>query len=196
MSVERSRNDVPNGSSSNRMILDDAGFESLFKTHFTILCAYCQAKYSFDLDSAKESVHTGFIKLWENRNSISNEASIKAYLYKIVNNTCLDLIKHNKVKQRHENYVMQNAENATIYDLGVVDVKSLKETIDKAVSELPHQMRRIFVLSRYEGLKYAQIASLLNVSVKTVETQMSRSLLKLRQKLAKYIVICCLLTIF
>ena len=117
MPVEFPGNDVPNGSSSDRIQLDEAALESLFKTHFTILCAYCQAKYSFDLDSAKESVHTSFIKLWENRHSISNEASVKAYLYKIVNNTCLDRIKHNKVKQRHENYVMQNAEFATISDL-------------------------------------------------------------------------------
>lgn len=188
MPVEFPGNNVPNGSSSNRIQLDDAAFESLFKSHFTILCAYCQAKYSFDLDSAKESVHTSFIKLWESRQSISNEESIKAYLYKIVNNTCLDLIKHNKVKQRHENYVMQNVD-AIIHNLGTSDVKLLNQTIDKAVSELPHQMRRIFVLSRYEGLKYSQIASLLNVSVKTVETQMSRSLLKLRKKLARYLVI-------
>ena len=193
MPVEPSWNDVPDDSSFYRFQYDDTAFESLFKTHFAILCAYCQSKYGFDLDSAKEAVHTGFIKLWENRHSISGSTSVKAYLYKIVSNTCLDLIKHKKVKQLHEKYVMQHAEHTTFYDLDLTEAKMLKDAIDKDDSELPHQMRKVFELSRYEGLKYAQIASLLNLSIKTVETQMSRALLKLRQKLAKYGPLACLL---
>lgn len=59
--------------------------------------------------------------------------------------------------------------------------------IDKAVAELPEQMRRIFELSRYEGLKYNDIANHLNICVKTVETQMSRALVRLRQKLSNYL---------
>lgn len=193
MPVEPSWNDVPDDSSFYRIQHEDAAFESLFKSHFVILCSYCQAKYGFDLDSAKEAVHTGFIKLWENRKSISEGASVKAYLYKIVSNISLDLIKHKKVKQLHEKYVMQHAEHTTFYDLQLAEAKMLKEAIDKAVSELPHQMRKVFELSRYEGLKYAQIASLLNLSIKTVETQMSRALLKLRQRLAKFGPLSCLL---
>ena len=185
MPVEPSWNDEPDDFSFYRLQYDDAAFESLFKTHFVILCSYCQAKYSFDLDSAKEAVHAGFIKLWENRTSISEGSSAKAYLYKIISNTCLDLIKHKKVKQLHEKYVLQH-EQTTYEDLNLADAKMLKVAIDKAVAELPHQMRKVFELSRYEGFKYAQIASLLNISVKTVETQMSRALLKLRQRLAKY----------
>lgn len=197
MPVEPLQDDVQDEPSFNRNRFDDAAFEMLFKSHFAILCSYCQSKYSFDLDSAKEAVHSGFIKLWENRNSISQEASVKAYLYKIVNNTCLDLIKHKKVKQLHEKYVMQHSpQQATFYNLDTAEVKMLKEAIDKAISELPHQMRRIFELSRYEGFKYAQIASLLNLSVKTVETQMCRALLKLRQKLSQYLLLASLLIIF
>ena len=194
MPVEPSWNDVPDDSLFYRIQYDDAAFESLFKSHFVILCSYCQAKYGFDLDSAKDAVHTGFIKLWENRKSISGGASVKAYLYKIVSNTCLDLIKHKKVKQLHEKYVMQHTQT-TYHDLDLAEAKMLKVAIDKAVSELPHQMRKVFVLSRYEGLKYSQIASLLNLSIKTVETQMSRALSKLRQSLAKYGPLSCLLVI-
>ena len=192
MPVEPSWNDVPDDASIYRIQYDDAAFESLFKSHFVILCSYCQARYGFDLDSAKEAVHSGFIKLWENRNSISDGPSVKAYLYKIVRNICLDLIKHKKVKQLHEKYVLQH-EQTTYHDLDLAEAKMLKGAIDKAVSELPHQMRKVFELSRYEGFKYAQIASLLNISIKTVETQMSRALLKLRQSLARYGPLPCLL---
>ncbi|MGZ5135750.1 MAG: RNA polymerase sigma-70 factor [Flavitalea sp.] len=194
MPVESSWNDGPDDSSIYRIQYDDDAFEFLFKSHFVILCSYCQAKYGFNLDSAKEAVHSSFIKLWENRNSISDSASVKAYLYKIVSNTCLDLIKHKKVIQLHEKYVMQHAQT-TYQDLDLAEAKMLKVAIDKAVAELPHQMRKVFELSRYEGFKYAQIANLLNISIKTVETQMSRALSKLRQSLAKYGPLCCLIII-
>jgi RNA polymerase sigma-70 factor (ECF subfamily) len=171
----------------NDIRYDPTAFEMLFKKYFTVLCAHCQYKYCFDLDLAKEAVHTGFVKLWETRQTISTDLSVQAYLYKIVNNTCLDIIRHQNVKRKHEKYVLQHStESATDNDFDVRDIKILKEAIDKAVSELPDKMRMVFELSRYEGLKYAQIASRLNLSVKTVETQISRALLKLRQKLKSY----------
>lgn len=177
----------PDDLSLSQLQNDDAAFEIFFRNHFTILCAYCQFKYSFDLDSAKEAVHTGFIKLWENRQSIAPGSSVKAYLYKIVSNTCLDLIKHRKVKQQHEKYVIHHSsQQNTLHYPDFTDLKSLKEIIDQTVSEMPPQMRRVFELSRYEGLKYAQIANLLNLSVNTVETQIHRALLKLKKKLSMY----------
>ena len=67
------------------------------------------------------------------------------------------------------------------------EYNELRFYIDKAVSELPEQMRTIFEMSRYDGLKYAQISARLSISVKTVETQMSRALVKLRNKLSNYL---------
>ena len=165
----------------------EAAFQSLFKSHFTLLCAYCQYKYRFDLDTAKEAVHTGFIKLWESRRSISAGSSVEAYLFKIVKNTCLDFKKHDKVVYQHEQYMLKHgAIQTSINDADFTDLRMLKQTIDKTVLEMPHQMRKVFEMSRYEGLKYAQIASLLNISVKTVEVHMSRALLKLRKSLIDY----------
>jgi RNA polymerase sigma-70 factor, ECF subfamily len=168
--------------------LDEAAFEVFFKQNFTPLSAYCQYKFGFDLDQAKEVVHTGFIKLWENRETISPNLSPKSYLYKIITNNSLDILKHEKVKQKHEKYVLQNSSEAGPGDaFESAGFKQMSTDVDKAVAELPEQMRRIFELSRYEGLKYAEIASLLNISIKTVETQMSRALGKLRQRLAGYL---------
>jgi RNA polymerase sigma-70 factor (ECF subfamily) len=76
-----------------------------------------------------------------------------------------------------------------------IDFKQLNADIDKAISELPEQMRRIFKLSRFEGLKYTEIATELNMSVKTVETQMGRALAKLREKLSVYLVLYFILMI-
>lgn len=165
----------------------EAAFQSLFKSHFTLLCAYCQYKYQFDLDTAKEAVHTAFIKLWENRRNIAAGSSVEAYLYKILKNTCLDFKRHNKVIYQHQQYMLKHGTVQTyINDADFPDLRMLKQTIDKTVSEMPQQMRKVFELSRYEGLKYAQIACLLNISVKTVEVHMGRALLKLRKKLIDY----------
>lgn len=167
---------------------DSLSFEIFFKENFSALCAYCQYKFGFDLDQAKEVVHIAFIKLWETRDTISPDLSVKSYLYKIIINVSYDLFRHDKVKQKHEKHVLQNfALNYNKNEFDKVEFNELRNNIDKAVSELPYQMRQIFQMSRYEGLKYAEISSKLSISVKTVETQMSRALVKLRHKLADYL---------
>lgn len=167
---------------------DDAAFENFFRNNFSSICSYYQIKFGFDMDETKEVVHTGFIRLWENRQNLSADVPIKAYLYKVILNICVDILRHQKVKQKHEKYVLRNnIENCLKNNFHDSDIKYLAADIDKAVSELPEQMKKIFELSRYNGLKYAEISSYLNISVKTVETQMSRALVKLRQKLFRYL---------
>jgi len=187
------------GASFDDQLLDDASFEEFFKKHFLSLCAYCQFKFGLDLQMAKEVVHTGFIKLWDARQNLTAGISPKAYLYKIITNNVLDLLKHQKVRQQYVQFVLQSAPEGSAADgFDQVDVKQLQARIDAAIAELPEQMRRIFEMSRFEGLKYAQIAEHLNISVKTVETQVSRALVKLREKLSAYlscIVIILILTI-
>jgi RNA polymerase sigma-70 factor, ECF subfamily len=167
---------------------DDAAFELFFKQHFAALCHWCQHKYGFDTDISKEIVHTAFIKLWKNRSDLSAEMPVKAFLHKVISNTSLDILRHAKVRERFERYVQQRHEgDGSTTPQEHYDAKKLQTDIDNAIAELPQQMRTIFELSRYEGLKYAEIARQLNVSVNTVETQMSRALKKLRLKLAGYL---------
>src|SRR4051794_7358377 len=188
MSVNSKENNQV-GPSSNDLRFNDAVFEAFFKEHFVPLCSYCQYKVGFDLDLAKEIVHTSFIKLWEVRQTLAENVSPKAYLYTIIINSSLDVLKHEKVKQQHIQFVQKTTtEESSPNSFESIDLKELRTDIDAAISQLPEQMRRIFELSRFEGLKYAEIAAQLNVSVKTVETQMSRALAKLREKLSGYLI--------
>ena len=167
----------------------DAGFEVFFKKFYPGLCIYCKLRFGVDIYQAEDIVNTAFIKLWQARQTIGPEVSAKSYLYKIINNTSLNFLKHQKVVDAHEKYLLSmisDTDTQTSFDS--LDLKQLRELIDISISELPEQMRKIFELSRFEGLKYAEIASELDISVKTVETQMSRALSKLREKLSGYLI--------
>jgi RNA polymerase sigma-70 factor (ECF subfamily) len=167
---------------------DGAAFEQFFKLHFAALCTWCQRRYAFDTDITKEVVHTAFIKLWKARSTLPPDMQVKAFLHKVIINTSLDILRHAKVRERFEQYVRQrNEATGSGIPQENYDAKKLRADIDTAISELPEQMRTIFELSRFEGLKYAEIARQLNVSVNTVETQMGRALKKLRVKLAAYL---------
>jgi len=129
------------------------------------------------------------MKLWEVRQNLTAGVSAKSYLYKIIDNLSLNLLKHQKVIQLHLHFLMATSsegKSQTTFDS--IELKELRETIHASISELHEQMRRIFELSRFEGLKYVAIADQLNISVKTVETQMSRALAKLRERLCGYLI--------
>jgi RNA polymerase sigma-70 factor (ECF subfamily) len=178
----------PEGASSDGGPFDDASFEVFFKKNFLPLCAYCQFKFGLDLDMAKEVVHSGFIKLWDARENLVAGGSPKSYLYKIITNNILDNFKHQKIRQQYVQFILQSMpEETSANSFDNIDVKQLQADIDAAIAELPEQMRRIFELSRFEGLKYGEIAAQLNISVKTVETQIGRALARLREKLGAYL---------
>jgi RNA polymerase sigma-70 factor, ECF subfamily len=155
-------------------------FEELFRNNFKPLCYYCQHKFGLDFESSKDIVHNGFTKLWESRHALQGHDTLKAYIYKIIANSCLNNLSHNTVKRRHEKYILEHS----VFHLAEnPDVNLLLTDLDKTIAELPEQMRTIFQYSRQSGLKYQEIACLMNISQKTVETQMSRALAKLRKKL-------------
>lgn len=184
------------GISFNDLKTDDAAFEAFFRKQYAPLCAYCQYKFGFDLDLTTEIVHTAFVKLWEGRQNLSGELSPITWLQRTITNSSLDILRHEKVKQQHARFVQQTtAEGNVPHSADSIDYKQLHADIDTAIAEMPEQMQRIFILSRFEGLKYAEIAAQLNISVKTVETQMSRALAKLRKKLAGYLTVLFILLI-
>ena len=155
-------------------------FEDLFRDNFKALCYYCQHKFGLDFESSKDIVHSGFVKIWESRNSTHCHNTLKAFIYKVVTNSCLNTLSHDSVKRKHEKYILQHS----VFHLTEnPDVNLLLKELDNAISELPEQMRTIFQYSRERGLKYQEIACLMNISQKTVETQMSRALARLRSRL-------------
>lgn len=183
------------GASPDNLLFDKTAFKELFKKHYPPLCIYCKIKYGFDIYLAEDVVNSSFIKLWETRQSLATNTSPKSYLYKIVDNRSLNILRHEKVKKQHAAYILKTAsEDISETSFDSIDLKQLSSAIDAAISGLPEQMRIIFELRKFEGLKYAEIASQLNISVKTVDTQMSRAMSKLREKLSGFLI--CLIVFF
>lgn len=172
--------------------LEEKDFEKLFRENFHLLCGYCIVKFKFDDQLAREMVHAGFIKFWETRHAQSTHASAKAYLYTIVINNCVDYFRYRKVRADYERYVKEETQEPPVTD-NAFEAEQLRKRIERTVAALPEQMRKVFQLSRYEGLKYRQIAQLLGISVKTVETQMSRALGKLKEQLGDLLTVLLLL---
>ncbi|MBB5619220.1 RNA polymerase sigma-70 factor (ECF subfamily) [Pedobacter cryoconitis] len=169
------------------IIYDDAVFEHLFKTHYKALHVYVNTMIR-DEEMAEEIVQNRFMKFWEKRDLLNIQTSVKAYLYKCVHNDTLNFLKHEKVKIRHQNFTIhatQESEPASHR----VELNELASKVHTAMEDLPEQCRLIFHMSRFEELKYREIADQLGLSVKTVETQMGKALRILRLKLVDFLVL-------
>lgn len=163
-----------------------AEYEIIFRQYYQSLCFYANT-WLKDMDAAEEVVQNTFVKLWEKRESLKPEVSLKAYLYKAVYNASLNEIKHQKVKDKYIN--MQNQEEPTDHIRQEQSLKDLERRIKESLERLPEQCRLVFQLSRFENLKYREIAEVLNISVKTVENHMGKALRLMRQNLADYLVV-------
>lgn len=169
-------------------------FEILFREHFTGLC-YFARKYTGDLDSAKEIVHNVFFRIWENRSDFEWEKPAKSYLFTSVYNRSLNYIRDNRKLIRQENFQdFHWIADESAYSENL-ETAELENRIRQTLQRLPEKCRQIFELSRFEQKKYTEIALQLDISVKTVETQMSKALHMLRQELKDYLTVLVLMLI-
>ncbi|HEX2936394.1 MAG TPA: RNA polymerase sigma-70 factor [Bacteroidales bacterium] len=161
-------------------------FEQVFRDYYERLCNYANTMVN-DMDEAEEIVQSTFLALWEKRSGIDIHTSVKSYLYQAVHNTCLNRIKHNRVKQTHSEYYRYTADVAMGSGSDLLIGKELEGQINDAIDSLPSQCQTVFRLSRFENLTYAEISEQLNISVKTVENHMGKALRILREKLKDYL---------
>ncbi|GAB7087373.1 RNA polymerase sigma-70 factor [Marinifilum fragile] len=161
-------------------------FESLFNDHYSRLCAYA---YNFlkEQEASEEIVQEAFFKLWIKRKDIVIESSMESYLYRAVRNASLNLIKHINIREKYKEYNQEEIEYDEQIDRDPLNASELELKIRASIDLLPEQRKKIFILSRYEQLKYREIAEHLGISVKTVENQMGKALKFLREELADYL---------
>jgi RNA polymerase sigma-70 factor (ECF subfamily) len=166
---------------------DETAFELVFKSHFKRLHAYAFTILR-DETEAEDIVQQVFYKLWERQENLSVTGSVSAYLYRAVHNESLNYLKHQKVKTNHKLHVAYSMKNQAEHPAKKVLANELEKNIHAALGELPEQCRTIFQMSRFDELKYREIADKLGISVKTVENQMGKALRLLRLKLVDFLI--------
>lgn len=173
---------------------DEAAFEQVFKSNFKNLHAYACTIVQEEV-AAEEIVQNVFLKLWERAEWLNIQSTVIAYLYRAVHNESCNHLKHQKVKNTYTQYA-QHSMNPATNDSAArkVLVSELEQKIRSTLNELPEQCRTIFQLSRFEELKYQEIADKLSLSIKTVEAQMGKALRIMRVKLVDYLPFAILFT--
>lgn len=165
---------------------DEKAFEQLFKIQYPILCGYAR-KYLDDIDQAEEIVQEMFFNFWQKKEKMEINISLEAYLFRSVRNACLNYLKHLKIREQYKlaNNLEIRKKELEIHD-NVVALE-LQDKIENIIDQLPPERKKIFKMSRYDELKYKEIGEKLNISVKTVEAQMSKALKYLRVHLSDYL---------
>jgi RNA polymerase sigma-70 factor, ECF subfamily len=169
---------------------DIATFEKVFREYYEYLC-FQAYKILRDRDEAEEIVQDTFVKIWNKRHDIQINLSLKGYLAQTIRNGCYNQIKYNQVRREYASMAQKEMAIAEHGELLVPD--ELAEKINRAIDNLPAERKKIFLMSRHDGLKYQEIADALGISVKTVESQMGKALKYLREDLKEYLVIAFLL---
>jgi RNA polymerase sigma-70 factor (ECF subfamily) len=174
---------------------DEQAYELLFRKFYIRLCRFAN-KFLNDPEEAKEVVQEVFTKIWEGRKEIDPDVSLNAYLFKITQNISINKLRRKKVESKYiEIYKLVYIDHMEITPHDSLLANELNNSISAAMCKIPAKCKRIFELSRGEGLKYKEIAIALNISVKTVETQMSKALNILRLELKDYIKILIILPV-
>jgi RNA polymerase sigma-70 factor (ECF subfamily) len=168
--------------------LDKSSFEELFRTYFAPLCSFAQ-KYVGDAGDAKDIIHQVFIGLWHKRDDVDLTTSLKSYLFTGVHNRCLNYIRDRKKLVQFDAPQHESELGGYLESRDYLEASETEAQINRALDELPEKCREIFMLNRFDQLKYREIAAKLNISVKTVETQMSRALKVLREKLSDLVTV-------
>ncbi|MCL4483010.1 MAG: RNA polymerase sigma-70 factor [Bacteroidetes bacterium] len=171
---------------------NESAFEEVFKTGYNRIVGFCQ-QFTGDKDQAQSLAQEAFVKLWLNREKIETVNGIRSFLYTAAKTDCLNYIRHKKVIGKYQDKQLQlkegelNREILESFDFDQLELLELETMIIRSINELPEKCRLVFVLSRMEGKKNCEIATQLDITVKSVEANMTRALKTLRLKLAEYL---------
>ncbi len=157
---------------------DKQAFKFLFDTYFESLCRY-MFFYLKDKQDAEEIAMDIFMYIWENCEKIEIKISLKAYLFQAARNRCL-----NALRDRKESYSLEENEqyeHLRTEICSTLEIDELNHLIEEAVLSLPEKCREVFIKSRHEQLSNQEIAEALQISVKTVEGQITKALKRIKE---------------
>lgn len=163
---------------------DENAYRQLFVKYYSPLCEYA-SQYISD-DDSEELVQELMLFIWEARENLVIETSLKSYLFISTKHRCLNAIRKNQYHERIHNQIYEKIKDQ-FEDPDYYFVNELAENIRKAIENLPDTYRETFILSRFGERTNMQIAERLGISIKTVEYRISQALKILRHRLKDYL---------
>jgi RNA polymerase sigma-70 factor (ECF subfamily) len=163
---------------------DDEAFAAIFRSHYAGLVV-ATSRLLGEQATAEEIVQEVMLELWRRRAELVLSGPLRAYLYQATRNRALNYLRHARTARRSEPFVRPPT-NAPSADAGALG-DELSAAVRHAVSSLSTPQREVFEMSRTDGLTYAEIARVLQISVKTVEARMGRALRELREQLSPWL---------
>ena len=165
-------------------------FRKVYLGYYDMLNHLC-FQYTHNADIAQDIIQDTFLRLWEIRKEINTETNIGNFLYTIAKNKCLNYLRDQQTIlkiQKSRDFLEKQFNIEALQEVGDqwLQFEELKILIKSVIERMPEGISKAFILSRYEGMKYKEIAQHLNISVKTVEARISKALVLLRKALDDY----------
>lgn len=166
----------------SKSVCDNIIFDDLFNRHSQVLRNYIYYKCG-DEELADDIVQEAFIKLWDNCNKVKHENAL-FFLKRVATNLFLNVVKHKKVVFEYHKTVSSRSDIQNPEFL--LEEKEFSIKLNNAIEMLPEKQREVFLMSRMDNKKYAEIADFLEISVKAVEKRMHLALVTLKEKIEHF----------
>lgn len=164
---------------------DRESFNQIFRRYYTPLTRFC-VRFVADADQSAEIVQDLFVKLWTNREKLDFTSSFESYMLRSVRNAAITFI--NKERAHAETNERIYTDDSDANDPSeTLQSNNLEASYREVLASMPEKRREVFLASRYDGLKYSEIAEKLGLSQKTVEAHMSAAIKQLREGLKAYL---------
>lgn len=163
---------------------DSVALETLIRDYYAVICRFAE-KFLPDSSLAEDVAQESFIKLWRSGRTFDTLTALKAWLYTITRNGCLDTIRNRgRLNERHQRAAAGEQEAMEPVLTEIIRAESLS-LIYRFVRDMPEKMRQVFLLSYREGMTVSEIATLLGWKVKAVKKQKYKALVALRGRFGR-----------
>ncbi len=179
---------------------DESSFERVYRYYYPRLNYFAQ-QYLQDAEISKNIVQDVFTELWDRRNTLQNDTNLNAWLFTVTKHKALKIISRLKSQQNYDSYIKGrqldvNYNALSDFDTSNFIFEELQSRIESALEKLSPACRKVFEMSRFEDKKNKEIAEELNLSIKTVEAQITKALRSLKTDLKDYLPLYYILFLF